>query len=298
MPDQSHIVRGTRLVLGTAQMGMTYGVANRHGQPDPAQAAHILEMAIQAGLTMLDTAVAYGESERVLGQAGVAGWQVITKIPSLAGAGVQAAARLDEIVAQSLSRLGLDRLHGVLLHDAHDLARPGGAALAQALYRLKRQGLTDNIGLSVYRPSDLELCSGLLEPDIVQAPLNLLDQRVLAGDWAKELVARGAELHVRSVFLQGLLLMEPSERPGWFSRWAEPLGRFDRLVAAYGGDPLEVCLGFVKAQTAVSRIVVGVETTAQLAAVIQAYDRAEIVSATDLACGDLNLIEPVHWELS
>jgi aryl-alcohol dehydrogenase-like predicted oxidoreductase len=247
---------------------------------------------------MLDTAVAYGKSERVLGQAGVAGWKVITKIPSLAGAGTQAAARLEEIVGQSLSRLGLDRLHGVLLHDAHDLARPGAEALAQALDRLKRQGLTDNIGLSVYRPSDLALCSGLLEPDIVQAPLNLLDQRVLAGDWARDLAARGAELHVRSVFLQGLLLMRPSDRPGWFSRWAGPLERFDQMVAAHGGDPLEVCLGFVKAQTSISRIVVGVETPAQLSAVIRAYNRAGVVSATDLSCNDPNLIEPVNWELS
>lgn len=298
MLNQSNIVGETRLVLGTAQMGMTYGVANRHGQPDLAQAAHILEIATRAGLTMLDTAAAYGESERVLGQAGVAGWKVITKIPSLAESGAQAAARLEEIVIQSLSRLGLERLHGILLHDVHDLVRPGGEAVAKALYRLKRQGLTDNIGVSVYRPSDLDLCSGLLEPDIVQAPLNLLDQRVLAGDWAKRLLARGTELHVRSVFLQGLLLMKPSTRPVWFSRWAEPLDRFDRLVAAHGGDPLEVCLGFVKAQDEISRIVVGVETSAQLAAVIQAYDQAGIVSAKDIACSDPNLIEPVHWELS
>ena len=279
------------LVLGTAQFGMEYGVANRTGTPDESRVAEILDQAYISGIRILDTAAAYGESENALGRVGVSGWEVMTKVPSLSGLSDD---QLDEAVygsvLRSLDCLKIDCLSAVLFHDHRDMIGERGRRVLGAMERLRAENHVRSLGVSIYTSSDLE---GLehAKTQIVQAPFNVLDQRILGSNLS-------AELHVRSVFLQGLLLMTPRVRPAYFGRWNGLLTRFEERVHDSGLDPVAFCLGFAAQQPAVAKCVVGVEHPDQISGILAAFEggwNAEI-EAEDLASIDLDLIDPRRWD--
>ncbi|WP_375175150.1 aldo/keto reductase [Pseudooceanicola sp.] len=285
------------LVLGTAQFGSAYGVANRLGEPDAGRVRDVLDFAYENGIRVLDTAAAYGKSEAVLGACGMDGWSVITKIPSLhdvANTDVGTIAR--EHVLRSLDRLGVASLHAVLAHDRRDMAGYRGLQLCEALADLRSSGCIGGTGVSVYAPQDMEGID-LENIQVVQAPFNVLDQRFIASGEGNKLRANGAELHVRSVFLQGLLLMEPEDRPAQFEAWQTDLARFDKAVLGSGLTRAAFCLGFAARQADITHCVVGVENAEQLSQLMEAYNLGQVsrYDASGLRVDDLNLVDPRNW---
>lgn len=285
------------LVLGTAQFGMPYGISNRRGRPDLGRVREILDIAYQLGIRTLDTAAAYGESEKVLGTCGVDRWSVITKVPSLKDIDDPDIGDVAyDSVLRSLDRLGTDKLYAVLAHDRRDAAGDRGRRLRDALAPLVASGYITKLGVSVYGPDDMEgIDAGGAQ--IVQAPLNVFDQRFITSGAGARLSAVGGELHVRSVFLQGLLLMSTKDRPARFAPWAEELSRFDSQLEASGLDPAAYCLGFAARQEAVSRCVVGVETAEQLSQLVSAFKIGQQADhyTNNLRSDDPRLIDPRQW---
>ncbi|CAL61301.1 putative NAD(P)-linked oxidoreductase [Herminiimonas arsenicoxydans] len=252
-----------RLALGTVQFGLAYGVANNSGQIDPNQAGKILAEARQAGINMLDTAIAYGDSERTLGQIGVAGWRIVTKLPEMPETCSDVAEWVESQVKGSLDRLGVQQLHAVLLHRPAQLLEARGPQLFAALEHLKMLGYTKKIGISIYDPSELDSLFSKMNFDLVQAPLNILDRRLVDSGWARRLKHIGAELHVRSAFLQGLLLMSSEKRPQKFNRWQSLWLEWDRWLNEVGLSPLEACLRYTLSVEEVDSVVVGVDSVEQ-----------------------------------
>ena len=250
------------------------------------------------GIRLLDTAAAYGDSEANLGACGMQRWSIITKVPSLRDwddANLGAVAH--ESVLRSLEKLGSEKLHAVLAHDRYDAVGDRGRRFYEALAPLAESGLIDKIGVSIYDPDDMGGI-GVTNAQIVQAPLNVLDQRILRSGVANRLTAVGGELHARSVFLQGLLLLPAAARPASFASWLEKLGRFDSHVESSGLDPAAVCLGFVAGQSVVRRFVVGVETVDQLTQVVNAFQAGNGQVSDDLEMlrsDDAGLIDPRQW---
>lgn len=250
------------------------------------------------GIRVLDTAAAYGDSEANLGACGMQRWSVITKVSSLRDwddANLGAVAR--ESVLRSLEKLGSERLHAVLAHDRYDAVGDRGRRFYEALAPLADSGLIDKIGVSIYEPEDMGGID-VTKAQIVQAPLNVLDQRILRSGVAKRLTAVGGELHARSVFLQGLLLLPSTARPASFAPWFEKLGRFDSYVESSGLNPAAVCLGFVASQSVVRRCVVGVETVDQLTQVVNAFQAGNCQVSDNLEMlrsDDAGLIDPRQW---
>ena len=132
---------------------------------------------------------------------GINGWNVITKLPSLPSGCQAVGPWVKAQIEQSLSRLGIQQLQGVLLHRPDDLFGENGKSLVKALKELKAEGLTRQVGVSVYGPEELEKLTSLMTLDLVQTPLNILDRRLVSSGWASRLKDRGTELHVRSTFL-------------------------------------------------------------------------------------------------
>lgn len=286
------------IVLGTVQFGVPYGIANRTGKPDIGRVREILDLAHQLGIRVLDTAIAYGDSEELLGSCGVDRWSIITKVPSLKEIDDSCIGDVaHDAVLRSLDRLGADRLHAVLAHDRRDAAGDRGRRLRDALSPLVAAGQIGKIGVSVYEPEDMDGIDAD-NAQIVQAPLNVFDQRFITSGAASRLSATGGELHVRSVFLQGLLLMPARERPARFAPWAEALARFDGHVEASDLDPAAYCLGFAASQATVRRCVVGVDTPQQLSQLVAAFEAGQRagLNAYDLRSGDPGLIDPRQWE--
>jgi aryl-alcohol dehydrogenase-like predicted oxidoreductase len=284
-----------KLALGTAQFGMDYGVANPRGRVPREEAASILAAARQSGIDILDTAIAYGASESRLGEIGIADWRVVTKLPPAAGiSDVQA--WVHESVRESLRRLRVERLYALLLHRPSELHRPYGSALRAALLELKSRGLVSKLGVSIYAPEELVPVFDALQPDIVQAPFNILDRRLAESGWLDRLVAENVEVHTRSAFLQGLLLMPPQVRPSAFDRWIETWRAWVGWLDDTGLAPVEACLGFVLTYPQIERVVVGVDSLQQLRELLAAMLKNVPRAPDYLAVSDVDLIDPSRWK--
>ena len=260
----STVLDRSRLALGTVQFGMHYGIANSGGRVTFNDAQDIIRQAEFNGIDTLDTAIAYGSSETTLGQVGIDGWRVITKLPALPADCQAVQSWVTSQIEQSMSRLGVRQLHGVLLHRPDDLLGSNGRNLVNALCGLKAEGRTRQIGVSVYEPEQLEHLIAVMEIDLVQAPLNILDRRLISSGWANRLKDKGVEVHVRSAFLQGLLLMPANQRPAKFTLGSDIWAEWSRWLQSSGLTPLQACLAYVLCVPDVDKVVVGVDSLAQL----------------------------------
>lgn len=285
-----------KLALGTAQFGLPYGIANLSGQVGRAQASRILALARSNGIDTLDTAIGYGESEACLGALGIDGLRVVTKLPALPEGHDDVRRWVHEQVGASLERLAAPALYGLLLHRSQQLVGPEGAQVARAFEELKAAGTVRKVGVSIYSPLELDSVTRAAAIDLVQAPFNLLDRRLQASGWLSRLHAAGVEVHVRSAFLQGLLLMPRASVPAQFAPWSRIWDAWHEWLAARPElSAAQVALGFVQSFAAIDRVVVGVDDAAQLEQLILA-SRAQL-SAEWPAIGsdDEQLINPFNW---
>ena len=285
----------TRLALGGAQFGLDYGIANRTGRPSADETRQILDLARSRGMRLIDTAAVYGDSERRLGEKGLQGWQVVTKIPAVPGSVSDVGQWVNDSVETSLARLGIPSLYGLLLHRPQQLMGPMGASLYAALVRLKERRLATKIGVSIYDPSELDQLMPRFAFDMVQAPFNVLDRRLLDSSWLHRLPDRGVELHVRSVFLQGLLLMSPESRPPQFSSWDGLWRAWERWLQESGATALQACLNHVLSFGEIAAVVLGVESAVQLQGILSAIERDLPRVPQELQCADPRLIDPSRW---
>ncbi|MBF9220827.1 aldo/keto reductase [Hymenobacter ruricola] len=264
-----------RLALGTAQLGLDYGINNTAGRPPDATVHEVLSTAQAAGISLLDTAAAYGDSEARLGQ-----WlsrhypsgslfQVVTKVAA------GPAAQVQQQLRESLGRLRQPAVYGVMFHSFSAFReQPGGWA---ALQEARHGRLAQRIGVSLYHPQEaVWLLEEGLDVDLVQVPYNVLDQRF--GPLLPELARRGVEVHVRSAFLQGLLLREPATLPAFFAPLAPKLTRLQRLAQTADVPLPALLLQFAACAPGVSRAVVGVDSAANL--------RENLAAATHLIAAE------------
>ncbi|MBD3942672.1 aldo/keto reductase [Microbacterium sp. NEAU-LLC] len=297
----------SRLVVGAAQLGQSYG---RSGRPAPTESEvqEILTRAVGSRCAAVDTARAYGDSEASVGAARKAGvardLPIVTKIRPLAGdepGRVAASTRLS--LAESLAALRAERVEVVLLHRAEDLTRADGAAVG-TLRAAHESGLIGMWGVSASDPD--ELIAALAVPDLghVQLPFNLLDRRWLRPDVQAALAARpDVTIVARSVFLQGLLL---HPEPGMWPDGTEPTATavsvaLSILSAETGRMPAGLCIGYALAQPWIDAVVVGIRSAQQLTDVVDecarpplSCDECEQVIRA-LPGGSPNLINPALW---
>lgn len=285
-----------KLALGTVQFGLDYGVANVSGRVTAQEANAILQRAQVCGMDTLDTAIAYGDSEAVLGQLGIGQWKTITKLPEVPDDCHDVVQWVHDQIQQSMTRLRVTQLHGVLLHRPAQLLERMGPAVYAALRSIKSQGMSRKIGVSVYGPTELDALFDAYPLDIVQAPLNILDRGLAESGWASRLHDAGIEVHTRSAFLQGLLLMPPSQRTAKFNRWADVWNVWDDWLVREGLTPVEACVRYVANLSAIDRVVVGVDTVGQLNQIIEAAE-GKFASLPEFnTLQDARLINPATWD--
>lgn len=284
-----------KLALGTVQFGLNYGLANSTGQVPIKEAKLIIEKAQKYGMDSLDTAISYGESEMVLGKCRIENWKTTTKLPAVPEYCSNVQQWAQEQIHQSMARLKVTQLHGVLLHRPSQLLEPIGTALFAALQEIKYQGLTRNIGISIYAPDELDVLFDNFSFDLVQAPLNILDRNLIESGWAKRLQDAGVEIHTRSSFLQGLLLIPPSQRPSKFNRWSDVWHVWDLWLNRVRLTPLQACLRYVCNLSSINRIVVGVDSVTQLAQIVEAAEGTLTSLPEFNNFQDKRLINPTSW---
>ncbi len=281
------------------QWGLSYGLANQSGMTAPGAVTAILSEARGCGVKVLDTAALYGGAEAVLGANPLDGFQVITKTPSFAVPAITShqAGQLVDAFKQSLLRLSAGRIYGLLIHRADDLLVPGGEKLIAAMTALKESGAVEKIGVSVYAGEQIDAVLEFFKPDIVQLPLNVLDQRMLLHDRLQRMHDAGIEIHARSVFLQGLLLMPLNSIPKYFDPIRPLLTRWHSHAAAQGLTLTQAALGFVRDRSCVDTVLVGVEDLAQFRSCFADFTTAGSFDASGLACNEARFVNPSLWTL-
>ena len=282
-----------QLALGTAQFGLDYGVTNKSGQVSLREAGDIVDEARARGIDTIDTARAYGSSEQSLGTIGVSDFQVITKLPGIPENCRDVKGWIVSEIEDSIDKLGVPSLYGLLLHAPADLLSEHGQLLAATLQALQQQGLTGKIGVSVYSESELAACAGVMPLELVQVPLNIIDARV-DHELLSELSSSGTEIHARSVFLQGLLLADPEEIDSKFEPWNSLFTAFSTWCAEQDVSPLQACITYVAHLDYVSKVVVGVETASQLRGILEGGAELSPLPG-QLQCRDERLLNPVNW---
>lgn len=284
-----------KIALGTVQMGLAYGIANQSGQIQQSEAARLLLTARQAGMDTLDTAIAYGESEATLGALDLHGFKIVSKLPQMPDDVGNVEKWVESQFQGSLKRLNVTRLYGLLLHRPEQLLERNGDRLYAALTTLREQGRVSKIGISVYGPEELEAFEGRMPFDLIQAPFNPVDRRLVESGWLTKLSDRHVEVHVRSAFMQGLLLMGPQQRPQKFSRWSAIWNEWHQWLLSTGQTALNACLGFSLSFPEISRVVIGVDNVRQLEDVLSAAGARYVQPPSTLASQDVELLNPSLW---
>ena len=281
-----------RLALGTVQFGLPYGVAGNAAAVPEAEVREILARAAALGIDTLDTAPAYGDiEERLDALAGTARFSVVTKVPALPAdvAGPEVAAWVDDVLRRSFQRLG-DRIRGVLFHHAADLLGPQGARLWEAAETLVH-ARDARLGASCYDVAMLESLQARYPVGLAQVPGNAFDQGL--GGWHAG-VAPPA-VHIRSAFLQGLLLLTETQAAARVPKAAAALARWHGWCRDHDLSPLAAALGIVKGLPGATHCLVGVDNARQLEAIAAAWDAAQPLAAPELATRDGDVTDPRCW---
>ncbi len=285
----------SRLVLGTVQFGMSYGIASAGKRVSFEEAFSILNYATISGINTLDTAVSYGDSETRLGRMNIEQWRVVSKLPNLPDNCKDVTQWVTSSVHESLERLRISSMDSLLLHRPQNLLSPQGEELYSAMEHLKRQGLVNKIGISIYDPTELDILLKEFIVDIVQAPFSIVDRRLESSGWLKQFKNEGIEVHARSVFLQGLLLLSPSEQIEKLARWKALWESMGQWIVESKLTPIQACFGFVLAKNDIDMVIVGVDTIEQLEEIVSIAEPLAVDVPSLFSSDDIDLVNPSRW---
>ncbi len=260
--------------LGTVQLGMEYGIANETGKPDLTRSYSMLKEAMVNGITSLDTAYSYGDSEQVLGSffshGGCEGdlpfitTKFYTTVPS-GSAEADIEREIFQSIETSLSRLKVKKVNCLLLHRPEDMLKHGDI-VPRTLEKLIKRGYTDVVGVSIYQPEEVDT---MLENDLytaIQIPMNLFDQKLLHNGYLKRLQERNVGVFVRSVFLQGLFFLNPEQiQDPDLKRYASPhLKELRKLACKANMSIAQFAISFIRDMPGVTSLVLGADTPEQV----------------------------------
>jgi aryl-alcohol dehydrogenase-like predicted oxidoreductase len=262
----------TKFTLGTVQLGMSYGIANKIGKPSDEQAFNILDAACMGGVNSFDTASTYGNSEELLGEyfslrhSIIENPYIVTKFkidPSLGTNRELLEKQIRHSAERSLERMRKRIIPVFMLHTASDMTQYG-TVVRESLVQLKNNGLIEKAGVSVYNAFEVE---ELLNDDLyeaVQLPMSVFDQRLVRNGFIQKMKSSGKIVFIRSVFMQGLLFMKPEELPENMQFAAGWISSLRTLAEKAGMSVQQVALSFIRDLDGVDSLVLGAETVTQI----------------------------------
>ncbi len=277
------------LALGTVQLGLSYGVSNKGGQVPESEARAILAAALELGIDTLDTARAYGTSERVIGGCADRSFKTVTKVKTPAE------------LAESLRALNAREVHGLLLHREEALLEAEGDLVWNALSDHKREGRVRKIGVSSHSPEALAKILARFPVDLIQVPFNLLDRRFFTPELVARYLEKRVEVHARSVFLQGLLFLDEPRLPPPMKAFAVPtLRRVAEIAKQLGATPARLSLSLATRHPSIHRTVVGVTSARELRE-LAGWEPVRVPPELNRELGELwrltegRIVDPLQW---
>ena len=284
-----------KIALGTANFGQKYGLAGKIIKSDK-KIKKIIQFANNSKIKLIDTSNNYGSSETLLGNNNLKNFKIITKLKI--SNDEKKSNNLENIVfnkvEESLLKLNIKKLYAILLHESNDLKSNKRHKLIKVLKKLKKRNLVSKIGISIYNPKELNFIWPFWKPDIVQCPFNILDRRLYESGWLKKLKKNKTEIHVRSIFLQGLLLQNEKSMPRKFKKWKNIFKKWDYYCKKENISKIQGCINFIKSFKKISFVIIGFEDIKQVKNIISYFEN-DRKSYTTIACNDIRLIDPRLW---
>ncbi|PXY02995.1 hypothetical protein DF185_02565 [Marinifilum breve] len=286
----------SRFGIGTVQFGLDYGVNNTLGKPSITTVKEILNCASLNGINCLDTARDYGDSEAVIGDCTnefVKSFDVVTKITA------KSIEEFNTKVKDSLFHLKSNKLYGLLFHNFNDFKENEDLWIAAT--KLKEDGVVKKIGFSLYSPDQIDwLIKKSVCFDIVQVPFNIFDRRFES--YFKLLKNMSVEVHVRSIFLQGLFFMEENKLPDHFLPVKNKIRLLHKISEKYSLSIAHICLWFGLLHTNIDKIIVGINSLKDLQrnlSILSDYKYSEdlLNDLIELEVYDEKILSPVNWKL-
>lgn len=283
----------TQLVLGTAQFGAGYGAMNTSGRLSDGTVHEVCTAALEGGVRVFDSSPYYGDAQQRLGEL-ISPFER-PKFVSKFGLDGEGIPDLDEILAKTLQDLKTDHLDGLLFHRVQDLRDRRAAEVSALVREAQTEGLVKGMGASVYELSDLEAALAMApDLDIIQLPGSMVDRRLLDHPLLAEFHDRGGTVHVRSAYLQGVLLASPENLPEKLSGLRPVVTGLRKVAENSGASLIELLLGFLKHHPVVDAVVIGALSAKEMRETLTAWDRAPEVEAVGPVL-DERLLDPRRW---
>lgn len=284
-----------KLILGTVQFGLDYGINNSAGKPSKEQVFQLFEEAAKAGVGILDTADAYGNASELIGEffsSSKTRFDINTKFKAEEGKSIT------EQLSNSLKQLNAERINIYFYHRFDEMVR--FPQTLTELEKLKNQNLINKIGVSVYGNDEFEIAVNTPEVDAIQLPFNLLDNYSQRGELLKQAKQKGKEIQVRSVFLQGLFFKNLNDYPAYLSPLKPYMGIIGEIGAESSMNMETLALSYALAQPEIDNVLIGVDTLAQLQQNLSYSNTAlpaNIVSRINaISVAETELLYPKNWK--
>jgi len=299
-------MRENRLALGTAQLGLNYGVANKTGKPTQNKAFEIMKYAVENDIFYLDTAYSYGNSEIIIGKFLNAYKSYKDKINIITKMAPLNKEKLNEkdinnCFFKSLHRLGQKSIYCYMIHDFKDIEN-NCDKVGKAFLKLKDNNYIKKIGVSVYDNFQINFLLRNFNFDLIQLPISIFDQRLIKDNSLLELKKKNIEIHARSIFLQGLVFLEENNLPPKMNKFKDYISRLNEISLKYNLSKEEIALLFVNAISEIDKIVIGVEKIDQLQRNVKILRKSEsfnkiktLSNFEDFFIEDTNIIDPRRW---
>lgn len=288
----------SKIGLGSAQWGSAYGVSNIRGKTKDKEISKILSIAYSNGIRIIDTAPIYGDFNS-LSKQNLTKFDLITKTPKFHKSKItkENIIEFKSSFNNSLNNFNKSQFYAALVHHAPDLLVDGGKYISDALNDFKEKGMIKKIGVSIYDSQNLDVICEFLKPDIIQLPINVIDQRLINDGTLKYLKKKGIEIHARSIFLQGLLLMSPSSIPSYFNQWTHIFNAWQKACKSQKINFIQAALNFVYNIKEIDYCIIGFEDSTQLKECISNLNNNEKFDATNTQCADIKLVNPANWRI-
>jgi len=286
--------------LGTAAFGLKYGYSKNISQIKSRDIKKILNLADKKGISILDTAFDYGNSQKKLGNLKISrNKKIISKFPKYISKN-RNLNFLINIFKKGLKELKQKKIYGLLIHDYKQLLDNDN--LIQFLIYLKKKKLVKKIGVSIYSKNDFYSLKNFKDKiDILQIPVNIFDQRFLNPEFLKKIKKRKIEIHARSIFLKGILLKDNfSNIPKYFNKWKSNFDKLQKFNKKHNLNNLETCLLFISRIREIDKFLIGVKSESQLEQILLVSSKKKNyknISFKKLKINDIGLINPKNWKI-
>tara|TARA_B100001540_G_C15738392_1_gene611010 strand:+ start:379 stop:1230 length:852 start_codon:yes stop_codon:yes gene_type:complete len=281
-----------KIILGTAQFGLNYGVKNNFKKLSKSNIYRILDTAYKSGIFYLDTAESYGNVHQILSSYNLSRFKIITKINYTKNI---SESTIENSIYKIINSLKIKKLYSVLLHQPKKYKLNELKKIYLILLNLKKKKIINKIGFSIYKPEEYYSYKKYFSPDIVQGPLNIFNRNVITSNLLNDLKESKIEFHARSIFLQGLLLM--TNRSRYFNKWDKYFKYFQDELKKTKLKDYEYAINFVKQEKLVSSIVFGVDNSSHVIKFNNALKLKNIQISPKLSIKDENIINPSNWNI-